>query len=95
MNTIFQQSIQKTRNKVYEVCRLIAATKKRAKKDDAQATTRLELLLDEICAETGLKMSEENLPTIMLFVQQFITDQQKRKSNSNGVDPDGMSDFPL
>jgi hypothetical protein len=79
-NTIVQQSIQKTRNKFAAIYRLVAVTKKQIKKERAQAETQLELLLDEIVQETGLKPTRKNLPPIMLYVSQFVADQQKRKA---------------
>jgi hypothetical protein len=82
MNFI-QQSIQKTRAKLRELCRVVAITKTQIKKEHKQAETQLELLLDEIVQETGLKPTRKNLPTLLLYVSQFVADQQKRKADGD------------
>jgi hypothetical protein len=94
MRNMFQQSIARTRAKIGEVMRLTRTMAKQVKQERTAAATNLELLIDEICAETGIEMTPKNLPTIMLYVQQFLADQQRRRENSDEGDG-GMHDFPL
>jgi hypothetical protein len=95
MSNLLQQSIARTRAKMHELGRRFAVAAQKEKRDKELANSNLALLLDEIAAETGLDITKKNLPTIMLYVQQFASDQQKRKGNSDGVDPEGMADFPI
>ena len=88
---IFQQSIARTRAKMHEANRLARVMVRRIKADRAHANTNLELLLDQIVAETGIELKPENMPTIMTYVTQFIESQQQQA----GHDGDGMRDYPL
>jgi hypothetical protein len=87
MNAI-QQSIEKTRRLLFERKRQIAVAVKHAKQNEERRNTAMELLIDSVCAETGLPFTQENLPTIALFVKQVIKDQHRESDD----DPDGMSD---
>lgn len=89
----FQLSIAKARAKMHEARRLAGVMIRHIKADNAKAETNLELLLDEIAAETGLSITTENMPTIMIYVEQFIKDQQQRKEEADG-DDGGMEDLP-
>lgn len=92
---LFQQSIARTRKAINEANRLAAKMMRDSRRKRSQAETNLELFLDELAAE-GVEISEENLPTIVIFVQRFVADQQRRKEElaSDGGE-DGMKDFPL
>ena len=93
---IFQQSIGKTRAKIQEANRLKAVMLRQIKTDRGRGNATLELLLDDIVAETGLELKPENMPTIMAYVTQFIEKQQRRKEALTEVgDDDGMQDFPI
>lgn len=91
--SIVQQSIAKTRRLLFERKRQIALAIKHARQNEQKRNAALELLVDDVCAETGLKFTQENMPTIALFVKQVIKDQ--RLGSSEDDDPEGMSDFPL
>jgi hypothetical protein len=90
--SIVQQSIAKTRHLLFERKRQIAVAIKHARQSEQKRNAALELLIDGVCAETGLKFTQENMPTIALFVKQVIKDQRKGPEDD---DPEGMSDFPL
>jgi len=86
---IFQQSIFKTRSAMHDAKKQVGLALKRMRADKQQAQTQLELLIDEICAETGLKPTPENLPTIMLYVTRFVEDQRQQTDG----DSEGMQDY--
>jgi anion-transporting ArsA/GET3 family ATPase len=89
---IVQQSIAKARRKMHEANRLVAVAVKQIKKDRERSNANLELLLDQIVAETGIELKPENMPTVMVYVQQFLKDQQQSQPDDDG---DGMKDFPV
>jgi hypothetical protein len=90
----FQQSIAKTRAKIREANRLTAVMFRQVKERKEKGNAGLELLLDDIAAETGLAITTENMPTIMIYVQQFLEDQARKKQEPDG-DVEGMHDFPI
>lgn len=89
---IVQQSIAKTRRLLNERKRQIAVALKHARQNEQQRNAALELMIDSVCAETGLPFTQKNMPTIALFVKQIIKDQHRGPEDD---DPEGMSDFPL
>jgi hypothetical protein len=89
---IFQQSIAKVRRKMHEANRLTAVMRRQIRQERQQANVNLELLIDEIVAETGIELKPENMPTIMICLQQFLKDRQRKEDDG---DHDGMKDFPL
>ena len=90
---IFQRSIQRTREKLYEYGRLRALAKKRAQEEEARANVMLELFLDELQQETGIDVHDpRNAPTIALHLTQFLRD---RRPAENDDDPGGMEDHVL
>jgi hypothetical protein len=88
MNAI-QRSIQKTRLLLTERKRQIAVAIKQSRQAAQQRETQLELLVDTVCAETGLPLTTENMPAIALFVRQAIADQHR---TSDEDDEGGMQD---
>lgn len=91
MNSKFQQSIARARAKIAEANRLAAKMVRDIKADKERANTNLELLIDDIVAETAIPLTTENLPLIAFYVEQFVKDQQKEPDG----DVDGMKDYPL
>ena len=87
-----QQSIANTRKKLHEFNRLVRIARRRNKDENASAQTNLELLIDHLVAETGIELTEENLPTIVIYVREFLQSQQQQRVEG---DPDGMKDFPF
>lgn len=76
----FQQSIARARRKIHEANRLTGVMSRQVKDDRALAQANLELFLDELQAETGLDVSKkENWPTVMIYVEQFLHDQEERR----------------
>jgi hypothetical protein len=90
MNNNFQQSIARARAKIGEGNRLAAKMVRDIRRNKERANTNLELLLDELVAETGIELKTENMPTIMIFVQQFLEDQKRKEPDG---DVDGMKDY--
>jgi hypothetical protein len=80
MNFI-QQSIQRTREKLHELKRLKAVVARQVKDEQAQKNTLFETLVDTICAETGLRCENpEDLPFILIHVEQVLKDVKRRKA---------------
>lgn len=92
MNNKFQQSIAKTRAKITEGNRLAAKMVRDIRNKKEQGNVGLELFLDDLVAETGIELKPETMPTVLLYVQQFLEDNKKQEPDE---DVDGMKDFPL
>jgi len=93
---IFKQSIARTRAKLHEANRLAGVAMKQIKAEKEQANANIELLLDEIVAQTGLELTTANLPTILAYVTAFAEDQRRRKEEGlDAGDVEGMKDFPI
>lgn len=90
-----QQSIDKTRRKMHEARRLAGVMMRQIKTEKEKTNAQVEWLLDEIAAETGLKITPENMESIMTYVQEFVKDQQKRKEEADGGGESDFTDFPL
>ena len=84
MSNFIQQSIQKTRETFREIQRQAAIRRKRDREDTERAASELELLLDDIRQETGLPLTEKNLPTYALFVQGYLRDRQEKEDDWDG-----------
>ena len=80
MTTDFQKSIAKTRGQISEANRLARVMLRHVKEDRADALRNLELFLDTLVAETGIELTEENLPTIQVFVEQYARDHARAKA---------------
>jgi FKBP-type peptidyl-prolyl cis-trans isomerase (trigger factor) len=91
---IFQRSIQRTREKLYEYGRLKALAKKRALEAEAKANVTLELFLDELQQETGIDVHDpKNAPIIALHLTQFLRDRKPAEVDED--DRGGMGDHAL
>jgi hypothetical protein len=95
MPNLVQQTIQKTRVKMHELNRQFAHFIKRSKDEDEARNTSLEMLLDEVCAETGLRVeNEKDHPAIVMHGRQVMAAIKRRKEEAVDVDPDAiMKDF--
>lgn len=98
MNFI-QQSIQRTRLLMGAINRQRALNAKRKREDEERVNTSLELMIDEITAETGLSVADKrDWPSILMHVEQVVMDAKRRKEEAEKEpegDVGGMSDFPL
>jgi hypothetical protein len=99
MPNFIQQSILRTRLLVGAINKRRALNNKRAKEDAERGNTQLELMIDEISAETGLSTADKkDWPAIAMHVEQVLMDAKRRKEESE-QEPDGdvggMKDFPL
>jgi hypothetical protein len=90
---IFQQSIARTRATLHEYNRLRGIVAKRIKADHEKANANLELLIDEIVAETGIELTPQTFPIIAFYVARFVDHQRQRKEESFEGDYGGMKDF--
>jgi hypothetical protein len=90
---IFQQSIARTRATMREYDRLRAIALRQIKENREKANANVELLLDEIVAETGIELKPENMPIIMVYVARFIEHQRRRREAMIEGDDEGMKDF--
>jgi hypothetical protein len=70
-----QRSILKTREAIFNMQRRAALTRKHDRQQEERSSAAMELLIDDIVADTGLELSEKNLPTIALFVQGILQDR--------------------
>jgi hypothetical protein len=66
-----------------ELSRVRAVRARQDREASAHATTQLELLIDTICAETGLRPTRENLPTFLMFIEHFFEQQAAQREQRN------------
>jgi len=78
MNLI-EKSIQRTREKLFEFNRARAIATKQVKEAQQQKNALLEKIIDDVCFQTGLSFSPENLPTIGLYVSEVLKAAKRRK----------------
>jgi hypothetical protein len=86
-----QRSIARTRQRLFEYQRQVAIALKHKRQAEEKADTALELLIDEVCFQSGLKPTKENLPLITTYVKQALRDQ-RRERQQHEEDDDGMQD---
>jgi hypothetical protein len=89
--SIIQRSIEKTNAKLLEYRRQIAIALKHQRQANEKADAALELIIDEVCFQTGLQLTPENMPLIATYVKQVLRDQRREQQQQEDGD-DGMSD---
>jgi len=76
MNSFIQNSIRKTRLAFMRMQHQSAIVRKCNKEKTEQSSAALELILDDIAAETNLPITEENLPIFAMFVKGILADRE-------------------